>query len=883
MSASSHVRIAVIAILISSSPAWAGKHTPEQIQKAIKELGDRNFNVRERASRLLWEAGADAEAPLQEALKGGDAETTRRAKALLDKFAWGIFPDTPPEVVEQINRYRDGDRNVRLQVVAKLIGLGQPGYAVVKRLADTEKDPAERQALYSKMAENAQRGVPGLLVAGNIAAVEELLDRCLLSDSETAYTNFAAYHYLRGTVDQAIARASAEWAKTRSKITGTALVHLYRVKPDFGKALAIAREMSNDALAEQVLWEQGNWRALTERARKEGLGPREASTLGMKAAIARLDGDSKIFDAAVAELTKMTESDDRFELRSACEALLLVGKYPEALAVLVARKRNAALTFDLLAARMQYTEAFALAHEAKLLDKDEQFALDLRRARLLYQLGERDQSLQLFAKLSGDLKELGEITSARDLVKTMARLGLKAEAGARCAAYMATLQKQGVAGAFAQLLEPLYGSDKDAADLWWTFLRTRSPFEEPDKTMKTLRMLFDGKPMAQRGDWARGLAALTAPLEPAPIDQLGPDANAKANPAVAAAIVMERAKDLKKAEEYFNKAVAVRPETASFIELGDFLGRQGRFPEADKAFERAAKTDPANPLALFLRGWALLRGGKEKEGKRLMELAHWIPLGIEQDRGSFARELDRRGFAEHARRERDLVLNAGWYRYWHVGNILDDAGRVALRNKDYDRAIAYYEKAIVGSLRMGASFLENHSYLTAPQSVVQVRIRRLLAEKKFDDAVRQVRDSLKVLPGNIDILIVAIPALDRAGKKKEADELFEAVAKRLEKAAEAYPNSGFIHNSYAWLAVNCRRELDKAQQHAQKAVNLSPKGADYLDTLAEIYFRKGEVAKATETMKKCIELDPAHTYFRKQLARFEKGDISSQVPENEGE
>src|SRR5262245_29536119 len=120
-------------------PAWADKYTPEQIQQAIKELNDRNFNIREKASRMLWEA--DAEEPLRAALKNGDAETARRAKALLDKFSWGIFPDTPKEVIEQINRYRDGDRNVRMQVVVNLLSLGQPGYSVLKRLADMETNP----------------------------------------------------------------------------------------------------------------------------------------------------------------------------------------------------------------------------------------------------------------------------------------------------------------------------------------------------------------------------------------------------------------------------------------------------------------------------------------------------------------------------------------------------------------------------------------------------------------------------------------------------------------------------------------------------------------------------------------------------------------------
>jgi tetratricopeptide (TPR) repeat protein len=282
--------------------------------------------------------------------------------------------------------------------------------------------------------------------------------------------------------------------------------------------------------------------------------------------------------------------------------------------------------------------------------------------------------------------------------------------------------------------------------------------------------------------------------------------------------------------------------------LGDFLARQGRYSDAAAMFARAAKADRASALAVFLHGWALKQAGDEKEGGRLMDLAHWIPLGNERDRGEFAKELDRRGFADDARRERDLVLQAGWYRSWHVGNVLDVAGRLALKTRDYDRTILYYEKAIAGCMRQNARFVEYHSYLDAPQSVVQVRIQQLLAEKKFDEAVAQIRVCLDALPGNIKVLSNSIPLLDEAGKKREADELFNEVSGRLLKAVGAYPNSAFLHNSYAWLAATCRRDLDQALQHAQKAVRLSTSRTDYLDTLAEIYFRKGNIAKAKEIM-----------------------------------
>src|SRR5262249_2947361 len=118
----------VLIVILSAAPAIAEKPTAEQIQKAVKNLGNKNFNVREKATNLLWAAGTDAEPAVRGALTSDDPEVVRRARALLDKFDWGIFPDTPPGIVEQINLFRHGDRDARLQAVSRLMDFGKPGY-----------------------------------------------------------------------------------------------------------------------------------------------------------------------------------------------------------------------------------------------------------------------------------------------------------------------------------------------------------------------------------------------------------------------------------------------------------------------------------------------------------------------------------------------------------------------------------------------------------------------------------------------------------------------------------------------------------------------------------------------------------------------------------
>jgi tetratricopeptide (TPR) repeat protein len=284
---------------------------------------------------------------------------------------------------------------------------------------------------------------------------------------------------------------------------------------------------------------------------------------------------------------------------------------------------------------------------------------------------------------------------------------------------------------------------------------------------------------------------------------------------------------------------------------------------------------------LFLQGWAETQAGDVKKGKRLAELAHWLPLGGEGLRGDFAQELEKRGFVEDARRERDLVLTVGWYRYWHVGNVINYASRTSLQKKDFARAVTLLEKGIVGSMRMGASFVEPQAYLVIPESVAHYRARQLLDDGKTDEAVKRIRAILDVLPGQLELVIESAPALEKAGRKADADELFARVLAAYERMCAEYPDSAFAHNSLAWLCANCRRRLDLAMTHAQTAVKLEPKATGYLDTLAEVHFRGGQKDKAIELMKLCRTMEPKAAYYRKQLERFEKGDVASDVPDHD--
>ena len=113
--------------------------TKEQVAQWVRDLGDDDFEKRERASKQLWEAGQVAEAPLKEALKSDDAEVQRRSREVLDKFKWGIYPDTPAKLAEMIQRYQAGaDATVKGAIVQELLDAGKDGRAAFARISTAE-------------------------------------------------------------------------------------------------------------------------------------------------------------------------------------------------------------------------------------------------------------------------------------------------------------------------------------------------------------------------------------------------------------------------------------------------------------------------------------------------------------------------------------------------------------------------------------------------------------------------------------------------------------------------------------------------------------------------------------------------------------------------
>ena len=146
------LRFSLVLALVFAMPAFAssekavkGQPTKDEIAGWIKDLDSNDFQTRENASKRLRAAGPASEAALEEAFRNGEAEAKRRAGEILEDVRWGIYPDTPQNVVEQIRNYKNSlDNNVKAQAAGHLFTLGVPGRTAVLKIARAEPDESQR-------------------------------------------------------------------------------------------------------------------------------------------------------------------------------------------------------------------------------------------------------------------------------------------------------------------------------------------------------------------------------------------------------------------------------------------------------------------------------------------------------------------------------------------------------------------------------------------------------------------------------------------------------------------------------------------------------------------------------------------------------------------
>jgi hypothetical protein len=848
----------------------------QAIDDAVARLGSADPAEREAATRALWAMGEAAEDALKDAAAGDDIEAARRAQDILGRIRYGLRPDSPQTVRDFLQQYCQSAAQGGQTVPASISGLasaGPDGLRVLARLWRYESDAGRRQRLAQALAERSRPAAASLLAQRDARSALELLEAA--SDAATpwgepAVRDLAALLLLDGggsRLDERVGRlkplvADTSLDKPARTRPARLLAYLLRAKGDLPAARWAAEQAGEPALLELLLVESAQWPEMAARSLKRPNLDDSAEDLGYAAAYHRLAGDAAGLDALAAKLLALADKRPD-EATLVAESLFLNDRPDAGMDVLLKHKAFAEAS-ELLAPRMRYDPLLALAERVRN-DKDPDApAVEARAAAARHALGDAKGAAATVERLVAEAAERkGGIADAPHyavLAEAAAAVN-RQDLADECAARGLALGVAGRNDEYADLLAAAGFGPGERAARWWKVLREK--YKEPVRiTLGRLRSMTRGElTPGQMEALARAAADTVLRTEFGARDEaladLG-DALVDAGHREAAA-------------NYF-KWLSQRPPPTpvAFVRLGDLEAEAGRWDAAAALYARAWEADRTRPLPLLLRGAALKRIGREKEGADLVALAHLLPMADEAVRHGLMVELERRQMPDDAGRERDLLLRTSSFQSWHQSDALRRAGDEAYEKENYLAASDLWDRAFLDNQSRSTRFSRLWFNFAMPALIHRSRALGLMRAGDLPAAAREADVSMNFSPSNADSLIAFVNELDRLGNKPEADALYQKHSAAYRALCQAHPDSAQSHNQLAWTQAKCRRELDDALTHAKRAVELDPTSTACLDTLAETHFQRGQTQEAIELMNRCIEMEPKDKHHQEQLERFTK-------------
>ncbi len=333
----------------------------------------------------------------------------------------------------------------------------------------------------------------------------------------------------------------------------------------------------------------------------------------------------------------------------------------------------------------------------------------------------------------------------------------------------------------------------------------------------------EGLPALNRKDWSVARAAFSRALQhdPRHLDAL-----------LGLAHVAAQQDKLKEAEDWLKRALANHPQSASaHLSWGRFLIATRRPAEAQTALKQAATLDPraaAPHLALGdLYSGPLNKPQTATEAYR--QAAHLRPehAGAHYGLGMGLLTAGQLSEAESALKRSGALS---------PGNPLPrlGLGRVYVAQGRHAEAIALFDTVLATDANQVAALVG--------------RGDAHLSRQDFKTASEDYRRATRAAPRNAEAFLKLGMSLQALQKTGEAEKAYLA-------ALQVEPRLALAYNNLAAMAPQNRTSARQALAWAEKAVQLAPDTAAFLDTLGWAYYRAGMLAEARRTLKRALAQD----------------------------
>lgn len=132
-----------------------------------------------------------------------------------------------------------------------------------------------------------------------------------------------------------------------------------------------------------------------------------------------------------------------------------------------------------------------------------------------------------------------------------------------------------------------------------------------------------------------------------------------------------------------------------------------------------------------------------------------------------------------------------------------------------------------------------------------------------------LNEAIQANSAEIDTLIALSRLPDQTEAEREKTRrLIDKAVLLLRRDIEESPEDASAYNQAAWLMGNTHKDLEEALRLATKANELSPDNGAYLDTLAHVYFAKGDLDNAIRFQERAVEVEPYSAQIANELKAF---------------
>jgi tetratricopeptide (TPR) repeat protein len=846
-----------------------------EIELAVELLGVEDARVSNGAYQVLWKAGRAAEVAVAKATESKNPAVALRAKLLHENFSYGIFHDTPADVLDLIYGFRNGDESTKRRIVNQLYRQKKPH--VTWRLL--RAGDFSNEFILSNYSQLVRDYLPDLIRDGRVDDVDELLfsKATLEQHYREGVRDYAAYLFHRGEVGGiSHPRLVSPMSKSEIRLFG----YLSMMHGDLNAAATRAEQAGCDDLKAAILNRKRDWDALRKSDFCPG-DPNSMERLGFEATLARLAGDDETFKMKLSE-TKALADKSRLQLRDKsfslafqyAEVLMINGQWPEAIKVLQSGRVDFA--FEVLVKQNRVAEAFAvygfdlakdsiddwLSHRA---NDDERVVMGLQIAQVLYKLGEKRKATALLDAIA-TLDAGNRANVLFRLASTEYKVGLTDRAMHHAAEGLKANEKES-----HRYFGPTFGQQRlQLVRSVLAELRAARPDDDALSLIKSLHGLFLPKLVPDAS--ANELDALRRHCE----KQISAGTGQPQKHLALLGELCAMHGQTQQAVEYLIQPAKSHAYGLSSMRIADLALVAKDWTRAAEFYRSAWETSRqiVGPAALYLHGYALKRAGHGTQAAEIMLTASILPLGDVNVRNRLAMALHERGLKAEALEQWKMIAKLGPYNAWsgtQAGALMRTSQRLGdhFAKSDPAQAADHWQRMMLYMLKSNYNIREPIGYAHMMLLIHRSRALGLFKIAKFDEAVREVWLCHAAGPGDTKAVIEFVPWLEKAGRQDDADKLFAQTYSVIEKMCK-FPDARNFHNALAWMCAKCNRRLDDALVHARRAVELEGDKVAYLDTLALVQFLRGEKDEAITLIKKCIELEPNDAHFKQQLERFQK-------------